>query len=59
MAEEISKANPFSKNRTKVKFNDKSQGTPFAGMTTEKIDRFMTRNVGNFKRRFKKIYKLW
>ena len=55
MSEEISKINPFNKKRPPVTFYDKSMGTPFAGMTIDKVDRFLKRNCANFKRRFKRV----
>ena len=55
IAEEVSRVNPFSKNREKITFYEKSSGSPFAGMTNEKIDKFLKRNCANFKRRFKKL----
>ena len=55
MSEQVSKINPFSKKRPPVTFYDKRKGTPFAGMTMEKVDRFMARNCANFKRRFKRV----
>ena len=55
MADKISEINPFSKNRMKFDFYDKSRGSPFAGMSIVKIDKFVVRNCGHFKRRFKKI----
>ena len=55
MADKISEINPFSENRLKYDFYDKSMGSPFAGMSIEKIDKFLDRNCDNYKRRFKKI----
>ena len=55
MAEEISRINPFSKKRPPISLYDKSKGTPFAGMSIEKVDRFLARNCVNFKRRFKRL----
>ena len=52
MAEEIAKVNPFNTNRKKVTFFDKSMGSPYAGLTKEKVDRFVVRNKSNFKRKF-------
>ena len=52
MSEEIKRINPFSKSREKITFYDKSMGTPFAGMTLDKIDGFLIRNQKNYKRRF-------
>ena len=55
IAEEVSRVNPFSRNREQITFYDKSSGSPFSGMTCEKIDKFLKRNCTNFKRRFKKL----
>ena len=55
MAEEISRVNPFSQNRIPINLYDKSTGSPFSGMSIEKIDRFVNRNCANFKRKFKKL----
>ena len=52
MNEKVSEVNPFSKSREKVNFFDKSKGTPFAGMTLEKVQRFLDRNRTNYRRRF-------
>ena len=52
MREEIDKINPFSKNRQKMDFFDKSRGSPFSGMNMEKVGRFVTRNKKNFNRKF-------
>ena len=53
--EEISKINPFSKSRPKVDLYEKRSGSPFSGMTLEKVDRFVDRNCANYKRKFKKL----
>ena len=55
IADEIKKINPFSKSRSKIKLYDKSMGSPFSGMSLEKIDKFVNRNCGHFKKR-KKIF---
>ena len=49
IAEEINTVNPFSKDRSKVKFFDKSKGSPFAGMELPSLDRFMKRNREKFR----------
>ena len=52
MAEKVAEINPFSKSRNKIEFYDKSMGTPFAGMTLDKVKRFLERNKKNYRRRF-------
>ena len=52
ITEEIEKINPFNKNRNKVVFFDKSRGSPFSGLNMKKVDKFVDRNRGNFKRNF-------
>ena len=52
MAEKISEIDPFSTDRKKVTFYDKSMGSPFAGLTQVKVDCFVKRNRKNFKRKF-------
>ena len=52
MAEEIAKINPFSKNRNKIEFYDKSRGSPFSGLNLGKVETFVVRNGKNFNRNF-------
>ena len=52
MSEKVREVNPFSTSRDKISFYDKSMGTPFAGMTLEKIKNFLNRNKINYKRKF-------
>ena len=52
MSEEVHKVDPFNTKRVKVKFYDKSMGSPFAGLTQEKVDKFVKRNKKNFERKF-------
>ena len=52
MSEEIIKVNPFNTERLKVTFYDKSMGSPYAGLTQEKVNSFVKRNKKNFKRKF-------
>ena len=47
MSEKIREVNPFSTTRDKVIFYEKSMGTPFAGMTLDKMKSFLTRNKTN------------
>ena len=52
MKSKMSELDPFSKSRPEVVLMDKSQGpSPFAGMTLEKLDRFVTRCRKNYKRK--------
>ena len=51
MSEKIREVNPFSTTRDKVSFYEKSMGTPFAGMTMDKMKSFLTRNKTNYRRR--------
>ena len=46
---EVDRVKPFEYNREKVEYYDKPRGV-FSGLTLEKIDRFLTRNKGNFSR---------
>ena len=55
MAEEIYKINPFSKSRKPITLFEKRPGSPFSGMSIEKIEKFVTRNCSNYKRKFKKM----
>ena len=55
MAEEIARINPFCKDRTPISLFDRSKGSPFSGMTDDKLDRFLKRNCTNFKRKFRKM----
>ena len=55
MKDEIAKINPFSKNREKINFFDKSKGSPFSGMNLEKVERFVKRNKKNFSRKFNEL----
>ena len=52
MRDEIAKIDPFSRNRVKCDFFDKSRGSPFSGLNLEKIGRFVDRNKKNFSRKF-------
>ena len=52
MAEEIAKINPFNLDRDKITFYDKSMGSPFTGLTEEKVKKFVDRNKKNFVRKF-------
>ena len=47
--QEIIRVKPFNINREKVEYYDKPRGA-FSGMTVEKLERFLVRNKGNFKR---------
>ena len=51
MSEKVKEIDPFSQTRDKIDFFDKPKGTPFAGMTLEKIKSFLDRNKTNYKRR--------
>ena len=51
MSDKIKEINPFSTDREKITFFDKSMGTPFAGMNQEKIKAFLARNKTNYRRR--------
>ena len=50
IAQEISKVNPFSKDREKVDFYDKTFGSPFAKMELSNLSRFMDRNKAKFRK---------
>ena len=52
MRKEIERVNPFSRNRPKQTFYDKSRGSPFSGMTLQKLEKFVVRNKKNFLRKF-------
>ena len=52
MRQQINAVDPFSKKREKIVFFDKSMGSPFCGMTMEKISMFVNRNKKNIKRKF-------
>ena len=51
MKETVDTIDPFSPNRAPVTLDDKSRGlSPFTGMTSEKLTRFVIRGKKNFKR---------
>ena len=50
IAKEIFKVNPFSRDREKLDFYDKSLGSPFAGMDLPSLSRFMDRNRDKFRK---------
>ena len=52
MRKEIERVNPFSRTRPKQTFYDKSRGSPFSGMTVQKLENFVERNKKNFLRKF-------
>ena len=52
IAEEIAKIDPFSTKRDKVAFYDKSKGSPYAGLSKQKVEMFVERNKNNFLRKF-------
>ena len=51
MAEKIREVNPFSTDREKISFYDRSNGSPFAGMNLDKISDFLARNKTNYRRK--------
>ena len=50
IAKELFKVNPFSKDRSKIDFFDKSKGSPFTGMDLPSLERFMKRNRDKFRK---------
>ena len=51
MAEKIREVNPFSTEREKISFYERSNGSPFAGMNLDKISEFLARNKTNYRRK--------
>ena len=47
---EIRSVNPFSSDRDKVTFYDKSKGSPFSGMDLPNLSRFVDRNRNRFRK---------
>ena len=49
---EIQKVKPFDLNRDKREYYDKPSGSVFRDLTVDRVERFLMRNKGNFKRSF-------
>ena len=52
MKKEVSKVNPFSRNREKIELFEKGKASPFSGMTEEKLTIFVDRNRKTFVRNY-------
>ena len=50
--EDIEKFRPFDKHREKFEYYDKSTGSVFSGLTSERVEWFLKRNQTNFRRSF-------
>ena len=49
---ELDRVQPFSQERTKIDYFDKIPGSPFSGLTQERILWFLKRNQTNFKKSY-------
>ena len=57
IAREIVKIDPFSDDRNKLKFYDKSRGSsPYYGLTEDWLVTFIDRNKSNFNKIFWNMY---
>ena len=49
---DLDRIQPFSQDRVKIEYFDKIPGSPFAGMTEERVQWFLKRNQSKFKKKY-------
>ena len=52
ISSELNRVQPFSQERQKIEYYDKISGSPFTGLTKERIMWFLKRNQSNFKKSY-------